>query len=194
MGQDWRDCIVTMIDMVGVKKHAQSGAGSALMRRFQALVARQTESLTSSVARVYVWNDSVLLLSYVDDTVASFESAMRNAEHLKRCIDTIASSYGIAVKGRAFPPAGNAQFRNSRLTVIEASSWAMANCFEIENALGRKQKSWYIDSRIVRKIRTLQSYENEKVNLLPDGRARQVCVFGGYLWDELEASGLGASR
>lgn len=185
MRQDWRDCIVTLIDMAGVKKRAERGAGSALMLRLHALVARETEAL-QSVARTYVWNDSALLLSYVDETAVSFELAMRDAERLKRCIDGLAPSYAIAVKGQAFPPPeGNGQLRTSRVTVIEASSWAMANCFEIERILGPKwRKPWYIDVRIINKIKTMKPSGQEKVKLLPTGIERQVCVFGGDLWGE----------
>jgi hypothetical protein len=183
MGQDWRDCIVTMIDIVGVKERAQDGA-SALMRQLHTLVAQEMGFL-QSVAHAYVWNDSVLLLSYVNETDASFESAIRDAEQLKRQIDALGASYAIAVKGRAFPPepAENSPVQTSRTTVIEASSWAMANCFEIEKALGWKwRKPWYIDIRVVRKIQTSQTFRAEKVKLFPSRQARQVCVFDDYLW------------
>jgi hypothetical protein len=185
MGQRWRDCIVTVIDMVGVKKRARDGNASTAMRRLHALVTREMGAL-QSVAHAYVWNDSVLLLSYVNEGDASFQSAIRDAEKLKRRIDDLAGSYAIAVKGRAFPltQGGHSPARTSRVTVIEASSWAMANCFEVEKALATKwRKPWYIDIRIARKIRTCQSFHADTVKLLPTGRARRVHVFDGYLWD-----------
>ena len=136
-----------MIDIVGVKKRAQNGHASTLMRRFHALVTGEIGTL-QSVARAYAWNDSVLLLSYVNNGSASFESAIRDAEKLKRQIDGLVASYAIAIKGRAFPYATYPS-RKSGVTIIEASSWAMANCFEVEKALGAKwQKPWYIDIRI----------------------------------------------
>ena len=42
MRRDWRDCIVTLIELAGVEKLAERGAGSALMLRLHALVASET--------------------------------------------------------------------------------------------------------------------------------------------------------
>src|SRR4051812_28424366 len=130
MGEEWRDCVVTLIDVIGVKKLKQVGEASKLMLGIHALVVQHKPSL-SSVVHAYVWNDSALLLSYVNKQNASFETALREAETLKRRIDNIAPSYAISVKGKSFPsqlPNGS----DCGVTVISASSWAMANCFEIE--------------------------------------------------------------
>jgi hypothetical protein len=183
MGQEWRDCIVTMIDMVGVKN--RTGAdGSTLMRQLHALVTREAPYL-GSVAHTYVWNDSVLLLSYLDGE-PSFESAIRDAERLKRKIDNLASSYAVAIKGQAFPPTpGQQNLPNPHnVTLIEASSWAMANCFIVEKALGRKcKKPWYVDSRITAKIETSQTSSSHSIKLLPEQTARKIHAFDGYLWE-----------
>jgi hypothetical protein len=41
MGLNWRDCIITVIDLAGVKKLASSnGAASRLMRQLHRLAAR----------------------------------------------------------------------------------------------------------------------------------------------------------
>jgi hypothetical protein len=185
MGYEWRDCIVTLIDMVGVRKRAKCREASSLMRRLHNLVVHEGSDLPA-VANAYAWNDSVLLLSYVDGRDAAFEAAIRDADKLKRRIDELEKSYAIAVKGQAFPsarcghmPAGQA----SRVTIIEASSWALANCFAIEKVLGRKlRKPWYIDDRIAKRLRTCQTFQTEKVPLLPSNRPRTVYVYNGCLW------------
>ena len=183
MEQEWRDCIVTLIDVIGVKQHTQHGAGSSLMRKLHALVIRSKSDLPA-VAHAYAWNDSVLLLSYVDRQNASFEAAIRDADKLKRQIDKVAKSYAIAVKGLAFPSAqsGDKTAHASGVTVIEASSWAMANCFEIEKVLKLLKKPWYIDERIAKRLCTCQTFETKMVTLLPSNQPRAVHVFDGYLW------------
>jgi hypothetical protein len=184
MGQEWRDCIVTMIDLVGVKGRAGQD-GSTLMRQFRALVTSETPTLTS-VAHTYVWNDSVLLLSYVDGE-GSVEHAIRDAETLKRRIDNLAGSYAIAIKGQAFPPAPGQHnlSKPHNVTLIEASSWAMANCFIVEKALGGKcQKPWCVDSRITAQMQTSRTGSPHSVALLPERRPRKIYVFDGYLWDD----------
>jgi len=181
-----------MIDMVGVKDRATAD-GSALMRQFHALVRREAQSLMS-VAHTYVWNDSVLLLSYVDGE-QFFEQPMRDAERLKRQIDKLAPSYAIAIKGQAFPPVldGENVPAPHNVTLIEASSWAMANCFIVEKVLGGKlRKPWYVDGRIKTKIGSVRTCSTHSVTLLPEQKSRKVYVFDGYLWDDLSGKRKGS--
>ena len=65
-----------------------------------------------------------------------------------------------------------------RLTVIEASSWAMANCFEIEKKLCKLKQFWYVDERIARKIQTDKASQEHEV-MYPTGHARNVHVYEG---------------
>lgn len=187
MGAEWRDCIVTMIDLPGVKRPAKKpSAGSDLMRRFHTLVVTELSEHFLSVAHAYTWNDSVLLLSYVNGDKASFVAAMRDAERLKRRVDQLQKSYAVAVKGRTFPVAQAGSQAPARVTVIEASSWAMANCFEIEKKLGGLRASWYVDGRIARRIGSTQPSQQRKVQLFPSGHPRVVHAYKGYLWAEGE--------
>ena len=41
MGKDWQDCIITLIDLVGVKNVTQSGMGSSVMRKLHAAVGKE---------------------------------------------------------------------------------------------------------------------------------------------------------
>ena len=185
MGQEWHDCIVTLIDLVGIRKLTRYGDASKVMRKFHKLVTQEKSALRS-VAHAYAWNDSVLLLSYVDGHNASFEAAIRDADRLKRRVDQLTKSYAIAVKGKTFPPVqvGDEAVKVSGVTVIRASSWAMANCFEIEKSISSKlQNPWYIDGRIKERIRTCGKFQKEMVRLLPSKRPRSVYVFDGYLWE-----------
>ena len=74
MGKDWQDCIVTLIDLVGVKAMAQQGIASKLMLKFHNIVVKERGNLNAT-AHAYVRNDSVLLLSYVNENSTSFEGA-----------------------------------------------------------------------------------------------------------------------
>ena len=180
----WRECVVVLMDLIGVKKRAIEGDthGSALMRSFHRVVRGEMRKGLEALSHAYVWNDSVLLLAYVDSHPQLYEDAIRAADTLKRKVDAIAPSYAIAVKGRAFPTMPEAP--NQRVTVIRASSYAMVNCFEIEaEAKKRKlRKAWYLDARIVRRVGHIESNEWITVPLLPRGMRRRVYLRDGYLW------------
>jgi hypothetical protein len=182
MGKDWQDCIVTLIDLVGIKAKTQQGIASSLMLEFHNIVTKERSNLNVT-AHAYVWNDSVLLLSYVNENSSSFEGAMKDADKLKRRVDTIEPSYAIAVKGQTFPPVSAAtRAKSPSVTVIRASSWAMANVFEIEKKLGKLQKPWYVDSWIKNKIHTSQQFQKESMTMFPSKQKRTIYVFDGYLW------------
>lgn len=72
----WRDCIVVLMDLIGVKKRAIEGNthASALMRSFHDVVRREMDRGLQALSHGYVWNDSVLLLAYVDGRPQSYEA------------------------------------------------------------------------------------------------------------------------
>jgi hypothetical protein len=184
MGSNWQDCIVTLIDLIDVKKKAQQGIASQLMVKFHSIVAQERSNLKAT-AHVYVWNDSVLLLSYVNENNSSFEAAMKDADNLKRRVDELERSYAIAVKGQTFPQVSNAatKAKGPSVTVIRASSWAMANVFEIERVLAKKfKKPWYVDSWIAKRIHTSEKCLKEPMPMLPKKQERSVYLFDGYLY------------
>lgn len=183
MKSEWRDCIVTFIDLSGVKRLAPSdGAGSKLMRQLHRLAAKEIPRL-STVAHAYVWNDSILLLSFVDKASRSFVAAMKDVDAFKRQVDCLKTSYGVAVKGRTFPKVPKQEPTSKNVTVLEASSWAMANCFQIEKTLGRVRAAWYVDGRIARKLTGVGPSRVRKVELLPSRQPRTVHLYTAYLWD-----------
>jgi hypothetical protein len=181
MGTHWRDCVVTLIDLVGTKAQATAAIASTQMRKLHRTLMDQAQTNRYSFAHAYAYNDAVLLLSYVDGKAASYRTAMRDADALKKEIDQIRNSYAIAVKGQAFPPVSNV-ITGGRVTVIEASSWAMANCFEIEKQLGHLKQPWYVDERIASKITTDRASKKHEVSMYPSGGTRSIHVYDGYLW------------
>ena len=96
--------MVAVFDLVGIKELAPDGDASKQMRQLHDLVMHATTgNRFDYIARAYTWNDSVLLLAYVDDHQHGYASAMRDFYNLKDCIDDVSESYGVVVKGRSFP-------------------------------------------------------------------------------------------
>lgn len=94
-------------------------------------------------------------------------------------------------KGKTFPdlmplstPVLEGQIADQpRATVIKASSFAMANCFLIEEKLGKThRKPWSVDSRVATHLTTKQKYSDHDVDLLPKNEARSVRLYDGHLW------------
>lgn len=191
---DWRDCVVCLIDLIGVKELASKGDGraSALMRQMHWVTVAESNVGLPLHSHIYIWNDSVLLLAYTDGQATNAASILREVDALKKKIDvaTAKQSYAIAVKGKAFPdlssgtlPGIHADAAEHRSTVIKASSYAMANCFLIESKIGAKLKRpWYVDGRLARHVHTKQVFQKKQLALLPTGAARAVYVYDGYLW------------
>jgi hypothetical protein len=187
VGSDWRDCIITLIDLVDAKEDAAEGVASVRMRELHRLVTQELGGgALGSVAHAYVWNDSVLALSYVDQTIQSYETALRDVRRLKGRIDQLRPSYAIAVKGQPFPPADDLP-AHLRVTVLAASSWAMANCFLIEDKLRKYRATWYVDAWIADKLSgTLPAFRKGTVAMLPKKRRRSIHLYKRDLWNEGE--------
>ena len=186
MGIDWYDCIVTYFDLVDAKRGASTGEASKRMRRFHRLVVQQLEGGSlPSIVHTYTWNDSALVVSKVDKSPSSFGQALRDLHGFKKTMDTLCPSFAIAVKGQTFP--SNQLGANQRVTVLKASSWAIANCFEIGKTLKQHQASWYIDTWIVQKVQGLgTAFRKEKVRMLPKNRERTVFLYkNNQLFDEV---------
>jgi len=173
----WRDCIVTMIDLVGTKEQARDRS-SRVMRSLHKLVVQSRPDLRF-VRKIYTWNDSVLLLSFVGAHATSYAAAMRDAYLMKQRVDQLQSCYTVAVKGQAFPPPAE---HDADVTFIAASSWAMANCFEIVERLKTVAKAWYIDSRIANKISPGRVFQKTMLPLLPSRKSRSICLCDEYPW------------
>ena len=188
---DWRPGVVTLLDLIGVKKKAASGQGSTLMRQMHAFVRARCDNGLPRHSHAYLWNDSVLLLAFLGDEPGEKDAIIREADALKRDLDADLGlpSYGIVVQGEIFPedliasPVFDGQIAaGQRTTTIKASSYAMANCFIIEEQLSKNKQSWYIDSRVAKYLTTTKPAKKAKVALLPMNRGRDVWMYSGALW------------
>src|SRR5437667_229269 len=102
---DYRHCIVTLIDMIGIRSLLNRGdpAAIAMMRRMHSTIPKCAGNFANDT-EICFWNDSVLIHSPVRESDSSFVSAMRPIAALKAAIDAVRPSYAICVKGKSFPP------------------------------------------------------------------------------------------
>ncbi len=183
---DFCDCIVSLIDMIGVRDLLDRGDRKAVttMRRMHAAVIRAAAHFDLKT-EICFWNDSVLIHSLVNESDTSYASAMCPLVEMKAAIDAVRPSYCICVKGQSFPSPDELSKRKSdaRLVYLSASSLAFTNCFDVEYAVRKAhyEKDWYLDNRIVRKIRTLSRKADltATFSLYPRGSQRVFHMFRG---------------
>lgn len=190
---DWRSCIVTFVDVIGIKKlaNARSTDATSKMRRLHELAGTHINHVMPKHAHAYSWNDSVLLLGYLGDH-SSAADLLKEASKLKAAIEgKVGKCYAISVKGQAFPESvppqasvfDGSQLSQPRSVTIKASSYALTNCFEIEEQLGKKHKaSWYLDSRLKEAV-CKKPRAVETIALLPGRECREILMFDGNLFD-----------
>ena len=186
----WHPCIVTAFDIAGTTALAASGKGSSAMIEMHNRAVTKINYGLPFHSHGYIWNDSVLLLSYMTEPNWTKKAFIAELNEFKSFLEQhcAASLYAISVKGLAFPqditaPAiFNGQVANqSRAVVLKTSSWAMANCFLIEKALKHHRADWYIDSRITKGTDLPAPFASEEVELLPKNQARNIQMFKGRI-------------
>ena len=180
---NWPPCIVTAFDLVGTRSAAPSGQASSAMIQMHRLAVEKINAGLPNHSYGYVWNDSVLLLSYIDKPAAQRRTVLNELSEFKHALDTqCGKAYAISVMGLAFPhdKLGGNIATQSRAVVLRTSSWAMANCFHIEEKLGRHRADWYIDSRITNNISLPPPFVFEKLKLMPQNELRTVNMYKGY--------------
>ena len=184
-------CIVTFMDLIDVKKLISLNSPNAvqIMQEFHQTVYGQVNETMKKHEHAYAWNDSVLLVAYIDENYSGLLDIMKELDNLKKRIDEKSKCYAISVKGMTFSEPlfwGGHQFVGQidqpKFVFLKASSYAFSNCFEIEKRLGDRKKSWYIDERIASLLNSKKKYETESINMLPSGKDRKVYLFDGYLW------------
>lgn len=190
----WVPCIVTVFDLIGTKKQTLSGTGSKLMLRMHQCAAQRIRTGMPSHSQGYIWNDSVLLLSDKASTIKERLDVLLELEAFKLGLeeDCGVGLYAISVKGKTFPmvelpPAKNAKDAE-RAVILKTSSWAMANCFAIEQALRKHRADWYLDSRLTRGLGLPEVFKSEPVDLLPDNEARDIHMYKGRLFNKAAAA------
>ena len=138
----------------------------------------------------YVWNDSVLLLSYTTKPASKRQELLAELSEFKSFLEQQCgvSMYAISVQGLAFPQdiVAPAVFdgqvsQQPRAVVLKTSSWAMANCFLIEEKLRHHRADWYIDSRITEGVTLPVPIASETIALFPKKEPRTIHMFKGAL-------------
>src|SRR4051794_39752649 len=105
----FRDCIVTVIDLIDIRAIAAQGQASSVMVTIHNhVIASVNAGNLPSHTYIYLWNDSILLLAYIEGDVnrrTTKTTVLREANILQRDIDKHwkRGSYGISVQGMAFP-------------------------------------------------------------------------------------------
>ena len=191
----WKKSIVTYMDLIGIKDTATytDSRATDLMRRMHSLVDAQMSHEMKNHDHCYIWNDSVLLLAYLESPHHETDEniILKEADKLKRRVDEICQSYAISVKGQVFPdnsilhpPLFNGQIsEQARVVRLKASSYAMGNCFIIEKRLWKKlEKPWYIDGRIAKRLNTKTVCTKHRIKMLPRDKKRDIYVYDNYLW------------
>jgi len=204
--QKMRDCIVTVLDLPDIKelsgKQMQNGSTPAtkFMTAMRGFAESEMANMIQEHEQAYVWTDSILLLAFLDSPSKTCESVLKEADCIKLRLDKKLKTSGYhkrtfatAVKGQTFPGLSTAQ---PRVVVLQASGYAMANCFEIPKQFRSSKNStktrtisyeWYLDSRIHKSVKSTsgisEAKASKKIQLLPRRvKPRLVYAYGGYLF------------
>ncbi len=203
-----RDCIVSYSDLIGIKKlmWKRDPNASKLMREMYDLVRNEAGTILKQHEHIYAWNDSVLLFAYLDESSDGAKPILDEVNKLKQKIDKLPSfegnanrSFVIVVQGRPFEDSiANAtnmvdeegpDENGVRVTIVRASSYALANIFAIEKEVhGKPNKNqwvWYLDQRIVdRGQPSIKELTSEPIQLLRRGdRPTKVYIYDGFPWE-----------
>lgn len=179
---DWKNCIITYADFPGIRKLAATGKASAMMRSIHHFVASNAHTLLRSHLAVYIWNDSILLVAEFANRKDK-KRILEEQSAFKAAIDARVTPthrpYVIVVQGKRFPIPQNKTEKRSELhpdvVALKSSSWAMANCFRIEEMSGNKAQ-WYIDSRITTGVKLENKQRCKKLPLLPRNEQRSIIL------------------
>lgn len=187
---EWPPCIVTAFDLIGTRVSAPNGVASSRMLQMHRFAVEKINDGMPNHNHGYVWNDSVLLLTYSTKPATLRRSVLIELSEFKFALEQWcgAQTYAISVQGLAFPQSSLVsplvfQGNNTdqpRTVVLKTSSWAMANCFAIEKALKKKSADWYIDSRITKGLRLPSPFASEEIELLPKNKRRVINMYKGY--------------
>ncbi|SRR6266581_359296 len=187
---DWPPCIVTFFDLIDTKILAATGRGSEKMLDMHNRAVAKINHCLPLHSHGYVWNDSVLLLSYTTEPASKRQKLLAELSEFKSFLEEQigVSMYAISVKGLAFPQDEMAPAvfdgqvsQQPRAVVLKTSSWAMANCFLIEDNLRHHGADWYIDSRITDGLNLPKPIASDMIALLPKKEPRTIHMFKGAL-------------
>ena len=137
----------------------KSSQASTIMRKFHNVVMQAMAGNSNDrLMRAYTWNDSVLLLAYVDKNRHDYESVLRQVDCLKQKIDSVRKSYAVVVKGQAFPPPeGQNTSPNGTVRLHRSIKLRYGELYgNSGNVFSRENRhQWYLDQRIESEISEL---------------------------------------
>lgn len=186
MIEAWQPCIISMFDLVGIRSKASSGEASKMMLKMHKFAAYKINYELPNHNVGYVWNDSVLLLTFSANSASERKKVLLELSQFKKELDLFlnAKTYVISVKGQAFPRYDSETSQSdttSKALLLKTSSWAMANCFKIEAMLKQHRADWYVDSRVTKNINSFaRPFSSKKLNLLPKNYSRTINMYRGY--------------
>lgn len=172
-------CILSYFDFIGVRKLAKEGKTAALMSKVSRFVDAYVNMELVYQDHGYIWNDSIMLLSYQTSPKSRRPllrelNTFREKLHKHVCMDL----FGIVVSGMTFSINDSLKI-HPKFTILKTSSWAMANCFEIEEIMKTKRKkaTWYIEGRLDRKGNLGDLIGSEMIKMLPSRKPRKVNMY-----------------
>lgn len=182
---EWRDCIITYIDLIGISRDLNKHTFTGLYK-----IKKMHLSVTDTAKRilqlhecVYYWNDSIIMLAF-PKSVSDYVLIMNEVSIMKKSRDKSCKSYAICMKGQVIPEIEEYNEKKNKAIYLRASSLALANCFKIEEKLGKKyKKSWYIDSRIISKTQPKISAIIRNITLFPRNTYRSIYMYSESPWE-----------
>lgn len=192
-----RSCVVTLLDLVNMKKLlADDGKRPLAIQAMEALdrICNRRSQDLRNIDHIYCWNDSVLLLSYLDQFPRDMSALVQEISEIKCAIDGECKmkSFVAMVKGMTFVP-NDLQIRapmqrgsepNPVYHYMLASSMAFANCYTIIKLFRNDHHDWYIDERVQQVLNSVlqgRLTERNKFSALPEMTTRRVFTADGYL-------------
>ena len=182
-----QDCVVTFVDLIGTGDEyaVETGQSSQKMMDFHDTAARTAPDLTVH-DHVYAWNDSAVLLAFVDSSQKDWTPIMEDVARFIDEVETIERCYAISVKGQSFPaPLRQKALGNgANFTFLSLSSYAFSNCFRIEKELKRYRRRWYVDGWVKQRLPGSLRGKVRSVRMLPKYSERNVYMYRKTPWNE----------
>ncbi|MGD0172863.1 MAG: hypothetical protein ABSC61_00300 [Anaerolineales bacterium] len=183
------DCIISYIDMIdtGELLNNSKGVGVTIIRNMHDAIMK-SKTWIRYHEEICFWNDSVLLLAKVDVSQRdTYKHAIDEVRKIKKIIDRINSpkgSFVVCVKGQAFPPPVDWKVNEEipRMNYLQASSLAFANCFTIIDSLKNNDIHWYIEERIIEKVKLRKEDSNQEIDVFPRKTKRVIFMFTGDIY------------
>lgn len=193
-----RRCVLTFLDLIGMRDLIANDRhqASAAMERLDGVCYGRCLDQLKHHDHLYAWNDSVLLLSYLEPLPQprALGDVLREVSDIKEAIDAACGmpSYAIVMKGMTFQPnalelRADAHYGSAHLPAyhyIRASSMALANTEVVQKEFPDRKYGWYVEKRVVTELP--EPMRNKltlkgKIVAFPELEEREIYTADGYL-------------